>query len=40
MGICIFFVTPSFPIIGLDQLKYWFGSVNTGLDQLILVWIG
>ena len=26
-------------MIGLDQLKYWFGSVITGLDGLILVWI-
>ena len=39
MGTYIFFLIPSFPMIGLDQLKYWFGSVITGLDGLILVWI-
>ena len=27
-------------MIGLDQLKYWLGSVNIGLDQLILARIG
>ena len=27
-------------MIGLNQLKYWLGSVNIGLDQLILVRIG
>ena len=31
------FLTPSFPVIGLDELKYWLGLVNIGLDQLILV---
>ena len=25
---------------GLDQLKYWLGFVNIGLDRLISVWIG
>ena len=25
---------------GLDQLKYWLGPINIGLDWLILVWIG
>ena len=24
----LFFLTPSFPMIGLDQLKYWLGLVN------------
>ena len=36
----MFLLTPSFPMIGLDQLKCWFGSVIISLDQLILVWIG
>ena len=30
----IFFLNSSFPIIPLDQLKYWFGLVNTDLDWL------
>ena len=32
-----FFLTPSFPVIGLGQLKYRLGSVNISLDWLILV---
>ena len=35
----IFFLTPKFPMIGLDQLKHQLGSVNISLDQLISVWI-
>ena len=40
MGTYISFLTPSFPMIGLDRLKYWSGSVNVILDWLISVWIG
>ena len=43
MGTYIFFLTPSFPTIGLDQLKYCFGLVVIGLDGLnkkVLVNIG
>ena len=40
IGTYIFFLTPKFPIIGLDQLKYWLGSVNINFDWLISVWIG
>ena len=37
MGTFIFFLTPGFPMIDLDKLKYWFVAINNGLDQLILV---
>ena len=40
VGTYIFFLTPKFPMIGLDQLKYWLGLVNIGLDWLISVRIG
>ena len=46
----MFFLTPKCPVIGLDQLKYWlgsvkigecrFGSVNIGLDGLNIKSIG
>ena len=39
MGTYIFFLNPSFQMSGLDWLKYCFGLVNIGLDQLISVWI-
>ena len=34
------FLTPFFPMVGLDQLKCWFGLVNICLDRLISVCIG
>ena len=35
----VFFLTPKYPIIDLDQLKYRLGLVNISLDWLISVWI-
>ena len=32
IGTYIFFLTPSFPIIASDQVKYQLRSVNIGLD--------
>ena len=40
IGTYHFFITPSFLMGNQDQLKYQLGSVNIGLDQLILVRIG
>ena len=40
MDTYIFFLNPSFQMIGLDQLKYWFGLVNISFDWLISVSIG
>ena len=36
----IFFITPKFVMISLDQLEYQLGSVNISLDRLISVMIG
>ena len=34
------FLTLIFPVVGLDQLKCWFGLVNICLDWLVSIWIG
>ena len=40
MLLYMFFLTPKFPMIGLDELKYQLGLVNISLDWLILFKIG
>ena len=33
----LFFLTSSFPMIGSDRLKYWFGLINIALGWLLSV---